>query len=53
MNPNPAAHGTATLRFLGAADTVTGSRYLVTVGDRRENKDRNRSDDRCINEFSN
>lgn len=35
MNPNPAAHGTATLRFLGAADTVTGSRYLVTVGDRR------------------
>jgi metallo-beta-lactamase family protein len=35
MTTNPAAHGTATLRFLGAADTVTGSRYLVTVGDRR------------------
>lgn len=26
---------TAALRFLGAADTVTGSRYLVTVGERR------------------
>jgi metallo-beta-lactamase family protein len=25
----------ATLQFLGAADTVTGSRYLVRIGDRR------------------
>lgn len=32
---SPAFDGPATLRFLGAADTVTGSRYLVTVGDRR------------------
>jgi metallo-beta-lactamase family protein len=27
--------GVAELRFLGAADTVTGSRYLVTVADQR------------------
>lgn len=27
--------GNATLRFFGAADTVTGSRYLITVGGRR------------------
>lgn len=30
--PSP---GGATLRFFGAADTVTGSRYLITVGGRR------------------
>ncbi|WP_426325984.1 MBL fold metallo-hydrolase RNA specificity domain-containing protein [Microbacterium sp. E-13] len=32
-NSQPAADAPARLRFLGAADTVTGSRYLVTVGD--------------------
>lgn len=32
---SPSSGGTATLQFLGAADTVTGSRYLITAGGRR------------------
>lgn len=31
----PGSEQGATLQFLGAADTVTGSRYLITRGDRR------------------
>lgn len=35
MTAQPAANPRASLQFLGAAGTVTGSKYLLTIGDRR------------------
>ncbi|MET0780174.1 MAG: MBL fold metallo-hydrolase [Microbacterium sp.] len=35
MTPESSPGGTATLRFLGAADSVTGSRYLLESGESR------------------
>ncbi|NLT25228.1 MAG: MBL fold metallo-hydrolase [Microbacteriaceae bacterium] len=34
-SPAPAEHPHSTLQFLGGAETVTGSKYLLTVGERR------------------